>query len=360
MTIEHPLPLDPWIAASLMQKAIRRGEAELAARGATAYYRMRGNMIWRRFIIIAFEDIGIADPEIVAHVTRLCIDRDARALLGSDPEIIDQLARDMAVAAKDRSADYLLSAIQYHPEWEEHRAIVAPLSIKERIRMAVDPAVPLPTRSVATWFASGVNGGGPKLVGAGDLSAMLDAFVKAGLPARLAQAVSTGANRSKEPITVFLPLLWIAARADGSTNFVADSIQGGEASWRGLPAWVLDKHTAIGKRSISHFARENDVVRSVLECNVADFRARDVALMAAFYADAIPTDRRLDWEAGRELELAGMEADMMKVHCPRAAVAEIVDAVRSNLDHLNAIRLRSLSATFRLGRADFQTEEGRR
>lgn len=360
MTIETPFPLDPWIAASLMQKAIRRGEPELAAQGAVAYYRMRGNMIWRRLIIIAFEDIGVADPDVVACVTRLCVDRKARAAIGSDPEIIDRLARDMAMAAKDRSADYLLSAIKYHPDWEAHRALVAPLSARERIRMAVADNVPLPTRAVAIWFASGVNGGGPQLVGSGDLSAMLDAFMEAGLPAKLAQTVSAGAKRSKEPITVFLPLLWIATRESGH-SVIADLPHGKDAPlWEGLPAWALDKHTAVGKRSITRFAQENDVVRSVLERNVADFRARDVALMAAFYADAITTDRRLQWGSGRALELAGMEADMMKVYCPRHAVGEIVDAVRSNLNHLHAIRLDSLAAAFRKNRADFQVSEGGR
>lgn len=359
MTIETPFPLDPWIAASLMQKAIRRGQPELAARGAAAYYRMRGSMIWRRLIIIAFEDIGIADPDVVAHVTRLCVDREARSAIGSDPEIIDRLTRNMAKAAKDRSADYLLSAIKYHPDWEVHRARVAPLSVRERIRIAVDDTAPLATRAVATWFASGVNGGGPQLAGSGDLAAMLEAFVEAGFPIRCAQAVRAAAKRCKEPITVFLPLLWAAACGKGSTIIAADLSHEADVSWRGLPAWALDKHTAIGKRAITYFAQENVLVRSTLERNVADFRARDVTLMAAFYADAITTDRRLEWVGGRELEFAGMEADLMKVHCPRNVVAEIVDAFRSNLDHLNAIRLRSLAANARHAEADFLIEEGR-
>ncbi|MFA7441267.1 MAG: hypothetical protein WCZ66_09920 [Sphingomonadaceae bacterium] len=42
MTAKDTLPLNPWIAASIMQKAIRRGEPELAARAAAIYHRLRG------------------------------------------------------------------------------------------------------------------------------------------------------------------------------------------------------------------------------------------------------------------------------------------------------------------------------
>ena len=62
--------------------------------------------------------------------------------------------------------------------------------------------------------------------------------------------------------------------------------------------------------------------------------------LAAFYADAVPVARRLIWRWSHELELLGLEVDMLKVGCPRDGIQPILAAVRANLDHLNSIRCR--------------------
>jgi hypothetical protein len=56
-----------------------------------------------------------------------------------------------------------------------------------------------------------------------------------------------------------------------------------------LPAYVLDKHTALGKAAIGRFARECKAVRNALATHVPKYRAADAACMAAFYADARPS-----------------------------------------------------------------------
>ncbi|WP_204351099.1 hypothetical protein, partial [Serratia marcescens] len=51
----RPLAVDHWLVSSLLQKAIRRGDADLAARAALTLLDLRGSTIWRRFMVIAFE-----------------------------------------------------------------------------------------------------------------------------------------------------------------------------------------------------------------------------------------------------------------------------------------------------------------
>src|SRR3972149_7435199 len=63
---------DPWIANSLMQKAIRRGDVELAQRAALSFHALRGSAIWRRLMIIAFEDVGIGSCEAVVATGAAC------------------------------------------------------------------------------------------------------------------------------------------------------------------------------------------------------------------------------------------------------------------------------------------------
>jgi hypothetical protein len=67
--IHTPLKVSPWIAMSLLQKAIRRGEERLALRAAATLLRISPERLWRRCGCIAFEDVGVADLDTVAVVT---------------------------------------------------------------------------------------------------------------------------------------------------------------------------------------------------------------------------------------------------------------------------------------------------
>ena len=57
----NPLNISPWLAMSLMQKAIRRGRDELALRAAATLLHVSPDRLWRRLCVTAFEDIGVAD-----------------------------------------------------------------------------------------------------------------------------------------------------------------------------------------------------------------------------------------------------------------------------------------------------------
>src|SRR3954451_21255801 len=89
----EPLSVDPWVASSLLQKAIRRGDSDLAAQAALTFYLYRGKAIWRKFVVIAFEDIGIGDPEILIEAVALDSDPGLRASLGGEREVAISMAR---------------------------------------------------------------------------------------------------------------------------------------------------------------------------------------------------------------------------------------------------------------------------
>jgi replication-associated recombination protein RarA len=62
----EPVIADQWVTISLLQKSIRRGEVETAQRAAFTLFAQKGSAIWRRFMVIAFEDVGAASPDAVA------------------------------------------------------------------------------------------------------------------------------------------------------------------------------------------------------------------------------------------------------------------------------------------------------
>ena len=65
----EPLPCDRWLAASALQKAIRRGDALTAGRAVRTLYRYDPRSAWRRLLVIAYEDIGIGALDAVVTTT---------------------------------------------------------------------------------------------------------------------------------------------------------------------------------------------------------------------------------------------------------------------------------------------------
>jgi len=63
-----PLKVSPWVAMSLLQKAIRRGRKDLALRAAATLLITAPDKFWRRLGCIAFEDIGAGDLDTAALV----------------------------------------------------------------------------------------------------------------------------------------------------------------------------------------------------------------------------------------------------------------------------------------------------
>src|ERR1700722_11604245 len=106
----EPISADPWILTSLLQKAIRRGETEIAKRAANTLFALKGSAIWRRYMIIAFEDIGVGSIDAVVATVAAASDADFRKQFAGPARVAVALAGLLAEAAKDRSSDPLFSA----------------------------------------------------------------------------------------------------------------------------------------------------------------------------------------------------------------------------------------------------------
>lgn len=330
--------IDAWTASSLLQKAIRRGENDYAISAALALFRMRGSAIWRRLMLICFEDIGVGDVELCATVSEICTSLEKRRVIGSDYEAIVSLVAQMCGAVKNREADYLICTAKQSPFTERDRAALAGLPLRDLVTVSQNDNHPIVYRAIATWICSGINGGGPKALARGDLDSLMRAFSDAGFPPHLGHAVHVGCAKTAEPIVIMLPLLWSAIRAPSANSQVFDELMPPAVICGGLPSWVFDKHTRIGKSAVAQLLKVNTNLRNCLAEYVPEFRAMDVACMAAFYTDAICTSRRLVWSQSGQLYDVGLETDMSKVGADRSGVSQILEVMRSSLDELNDIR----------------------
>jgi hypothetical protein len=233
---------DPWIANSLMQKAIRRGDVEIAQRAALSFHAIRGSAIWRRLMIIAFEDVGLGACDVVIATVTACADPVFRKSTGGNVRTVMDLSRRLAEAAKDRSADHLIAAATAHPRLESTRRRMAALQPAARLAIVADSRLPLCVRATAAWYASGLEWDRERRILGGDLPGLQQTFCELGVPEDLVNAATQAARRTREPLTVLLPIIWLAARQQ--TNFdIEECALAPSPQVENIPLYTFDTHT---------------------------------------------------------------------------------------------------------------------
>jgi replication-associated recombination protein RarA len=148
----EPLKADKWVANSLLQKSVRRGEVEIAERAALTFLEQGGSAIWRRLLIIAFEDLGAASYKVVAKTVAGSTDAGWRKRCGGNAKVATNLARILAEAPKSRSAEHLITSSDQHPSFEQERRLVSASSTADNIDIVADKSKSLSHRALVARF----------------------------------------------------------------------------------------------------------------------------------------------------------------------------------------------------------------
>lgn len=329
--------LDGWLASSLMQKAIRRGDTEIAMAASQRLFELRGTSAFNRLMVTAFEDIGVGSEAAIEIMVLGSFGPEARQKAGDTRQAIAQAVLQLSHSPKDRGADYLISSAHGHPSLEGVRERIGRMDIAGRIALATSHACPLAERAVAAWYASGIEWGDEHRIGQGNLNRLLEGFRDVGVSNGLLNATAIAAKRTHEPIVVMVPLL-ASALAASSPPSVAILPMPQSPLVHGIPLYAFGHHTRLGKQAIRRFVRDCLPVRKVLDRLVPEFRAVSVGEMAVYYADAAPVTPKLIWEQSEALERLGRESDFISAGAPVDAIEEIAGTVLFNLRYLNSIR----------------------
>jgi hypothetical protein len=212
-----PLKISPWLAMSLLQKAIRRGEREFAQRAAATLLLIAPDRLWRRCGAAAFEEIGVADLETVSLVTAALAGKRYRATIGGEWKVTSFIVDQMVKAPKCRAADDLL----------------------------------------ATWYAAGTHPRQTKRLSAraGDAAALFDGLCEAGLPHSVVEIAREGFRKIGEPLCPFVALLCPHARCEASTlqdDDMLPAIMVGE-----VPGWAYDMYVREGRLGLQAFLQRD-------------------------------------------------------------------------------------------------------
>ena len=157
------------------------------------------------------------------------------------------------------------------------------------------------------------------------------------------------AKRAPEPLVVLAPLIWLEVQRSGPATTRNGPVPQTKTI-AGVPLYAFDKHTRLGKRAIERLISENKPFRDCVVRFLAQGSRRKAAEIAAFYADAAPVARRLDWAQSDSLERLGIEADFIAAGPLRLeGIGPVREAMQAALEQLNEIRAELWTAAVAAG-----------
>jgi len=327
------LNISPWLAMSVMQKAIRRGCEQFALQAASTLIELYPERFWRRLPIIAFEDIGIADIEAVSLVTAALKGKRWRKTISDEKTIGLFLVQQLSAANKCRSAADLAFICDWHPALETARQDLSSEPMSKRLQRLEGDA-PLPERGLALWYAIGTERCSspvlPRILG--DREATYNRLVQLGYSEALIEIAFEGLRKCSEILPAFLPLL------NGGIRFSATQISDDDFPEETLigeiPSWAYDAHVREGNKALALFLKSNCQTASWVNAHVPKGRVQLLGRIL-FRIESGLCANRLRWATGDQLR------HMADVECPAVRhenAAQLMEMLRSDIAILNDAR----------------------
>jgi hypothetical protein len=329
-----PLKVSPWIAMSLLQKAIRRGEERLALRAASTLLHVSPERLWRRCGCIVAEDVGVADLDTVAIVTAALAGKRFRESLGGEWRVGSYIVSRMVHAPKCRAADDLLLAAESHPAFEQPRRDFPFRTAAELTDIATGEA-PLPLRALALWNAVGTDRRpSPRLQSRrGDPTAVFNALRETQIPAAVVEIAREGFRKAGEVLCPFVALLW-PLRQDQTATIENDEFPP-EAMFGDVPGWAYDLYSREGRAALANLIEGRTETARWVRDHIPPRQRITFLGGIVFRVEGGLVRKRLWWKTGDELRRM-VDVQCNGLYCRDAT--EILQLMKSDIPVLNDVR----------------------
>lgn len=327
--IPEPLPVTPWVAMSALQKAVRRGEHDLAQSAAATLLRGAPEKLWRRLGAIAFEDVGVANFDALFSVTCALGGKRLRRQWGGEWRTASALVRLLSEVPKCRAADDLLIAAERHPRYRRARREFSDKPIEELIRIATSRAA-WPVRGIAAWFAIGTDRRPSPFMEKrpGNPAALFDALRELGYPHTVVEIAWEGFRKIGEVLCPFTAMLSREA-CTAPKELHSDELPPG-FSIRGVPGFCYDQYSREGRRALQGFLATDAPAAAWVRGHIP--RERRITFLGdvVFRLDGGLVRNRLSWPTGALLR------EMVDEEC--YGPSEIFALMRQDLRLLEEVR----------------------
>lgn len=294
--VEIDLP-DRWVAASLLQKGIRRGDT--AAAIAAARYLSRSGVlaVFRRLNVIAWEDVSFGDIGGCFAVATLASSARLRTKLGGDDHCLAWSVARLAGSPKCRITDDLLTVVEHDSSSPELIASLAQKPESElRSLVSASDRCQL-RRAVAVWLLMGTDRfpSEEMPVRQGSVDKFFQGFSGCEIPSELTKR---GGRLSRSTNTIFPGIVaalwqdWTMAEPSGQRE---EQLIWTETVGR-TPAFVFDGHTARGSRYLSRLAELDSELAWWLCSNLPPSLHKPALKKFCFRTISAQCNQRHSWE----------------------------------------------------------------
>lgn len=337
--IPEPQPLDvsPWIAQSLLQKSIRRGETGHALRAAATLLRDDPDKLSRRISVASFEDIGLGSLGLIKPVLTATSGQAIRQKFGGHWLVVSAVVERMSAARKDRSADDLLMSVLAHPAYDADR--LGSHKTNAELMRIVAGTGDIITRAIALTFACGTDRFPTPTLRrrVGNLRYALQTMLEKGFPFLLVELAQRGSVRMREPLPALVAMLSrdVPARSTGYLPTEKDDDIPPATMIGDVPGWSLDWYTRPGRTAIRAFLKHDTPTSRWLKSIVAPRDRAEVLGALTFRVEGGLMRRRLQWPTGNNLRRT-METEAVGFGVTDAS--QLLDLLRNDLPLLNEER----------------------
>jgi hypothetical protein len=327
-----PAPVSPYVAMSLLQKAIRRGEGTLALRAAATLLLEAPEKLWRRCCGIAFEDIGIASPDTISMVVAALQGKRFRAELGGGEwSTASLIVSDMAQATKCRAADDLLMSAELHPDFQVHRKAFAQASSGELVTVAMSDAR-LQQRALALWYLLGTDRfTARKLIPRrGQPSVAFESLRQAGVHETTIEIAQEGYRRSRSVLPALVALLSLSELGDAAS--IKDDRIPPQQTICGIPGWAYDLYSREGRKCLELFLLGNSKTAQWVNRRLPLSQRINFLGGLVFRIEGGRCRQRLRWPTADTLR------DLVDFECHGLEAFDALEHLRSDIVLLNEVR----------------------
>jgi hypothetical protein len=254
-----PLACDRYVARSCLQKAIRRAEPVLAQRALANVFLHDRRSAWRALTIIALEDVGVANVDLLAQTVAAYRDRAWRAQMGGDWPVLAELTRQMAQSLHCQCACDLLLRATNDPALEHARAAALDLPPRKLAAELWNGGAAVLGRGVAALAMGGALAEGQRQ---SEACGVFDIFAETSRSTHVVATCRAAWTLSRNPMAMLLPLIW-EHWLDADHQVAGDAFPPVQMI-DGVPGYALDQFTRIGNTISRALLREDSEIREML------------------------------------------------------------------------------------------------
>ena len=261
------VPSSKWKVLSSVQKCVRRGNVPYGVHGAVALHRDNAKNLYRRLSIMAFEDIGLANPELALFMS-LIKGRASWIESMGGPLFTAYLVTKLCESLKDRTiCDIAYGASIAHETaavrsiWPSH---YDPDELKGIAVNSSSKSVHMKHTALAAIGGSLSTGDRfNQTKSKKNMSLYTEVVETYGLPSLLNMLAIKGGAGGLEGLAFAVPLL-SAALLSGPVEIKVCELPSTPVIG-GVPALAYDKHVQEGKRAYAYFSKSCHPVAKWLE-----------------------------------------------------------------------------------------------